>query len=217
MIKGRAWSVCQAWCLVLPLICVCSKHTSNWGKLDEGLREVAKHKEKSWVWTEGREECHSPRHCSCEAELTVLTSEHLGNKDTTPWVHLPTPLLEAARDQSRKRVKNHLETPLFSSCRLKCTFCNAYSTQCLMLSTNGTLAKFAGIVHGWCCGFTFTWNWKARTQVSIPESEGVPEMPPVTSAHFLLTLFLIPRNLQDKRLRLKIPFNQIFQLASGSV
>lgn len=59
-----------------------------------------------------------------------------------------------------------------------------------------------------------------NTQVFIPESVGVPEHhshPLCPKAHFLPTLFLIPRNLQNKRLCLKIPFNQIFQLASGGV
>lgn len=58
-----------------------------------------------------------------------------------------------------------------------------------------------------------------NTKVFIPESEGVPEHhshPVCHKAHFLPTL-LIPRNLQNKSLCLKIPFNQIFQLASSNV
>lgn len=60
-----------------------------------------------------------------------------------------------------------------------------------------------------------------NTQVFIPESEGMNTTVILSchkrKAHFLPTLFLVPRNLQNKRLCLKIPFNQIFQLASGSV
>lgn len=56
-----------------------------------------------------------------------------------------------------------------------------------------------------------------NTQVFIPESEGVPEHhshpePVSHKVHFLPTLFLIPRNLQNKSLCLKIPFNRIFHL-----
>lgn len=53
-----------------------------------------------------------------------------------------------------------------------------------------------------------------------PRKWGVPEHhshPVCHKAHFRPTLFLIPRNLQNKSLYLQIPFNPIFQLASGSV
>lgn len=83
------------------------------------------------------------------------------------------------------------------------------------------------ITHDWCRGSQRRTSplceiekHTRNTQVFLPESEELPEHhshPVCHRAHFLPTLFLIPRNLQNKSLCLKIPFNQIFQLASGSV
>lgn len=105
------------WCLILPLICVCSKHTSNRGKLGD------------WLWVIGR----IARACErgavgfgqSERKVTVAPATapgrktlrqrsprshfevlQLGNKDKTRRGHLYTfPLPEVVRDQSRKSGK----------------------------------------------------------------------------------------------------------------
>lgn len=85
------------------------------------------HKENSWVWTEGRKDCHGPSHCSreenSETELAVLTaSGATPGKQRYNMLRSSSHLLEAARDQSRKRLKNHLESLLFPAAILSTVF-----------------------------------------------------------------------------------------------
>ena len=144
---------------------------------------------------------------------------------------LQCPLSGGSHGSKQKKWKNILETLHFPiailSTVLQCLWQTGCKTCCVMLTTDCTLAKFSVTMHyPWLVmrqpkeDFTFTWDWKTRKKkVFVPESEGVLEHHShaiFPKAHFPPTLLLIARNLQVKRLHLKIPFNQIFHLASGT-
>lgn len=98
MIKGRIWSVCQAFVEGPFFGRLCRKHfnmvshtsphlcllktyqklgKAGWMAAEDWPSSMCLHKENSWVWTEGRKDYHGPSHCSCEENsktaLAVLT------------------------------------------------------------------------------------------------------------------------------------------------
>lgn len=196
-------------------------------------------KGSSWFWTEWKKDYHGPSHCSCEennkaALATLARSGATAGKQrqNTSRASLHIPLSGGSQGSKQKKWKNILETLHFPVAILNTALQHLWQirckTRCVILTTDCTLAKFAIIMYyPWLVlrqpkeDFTFTWDWKTRKKntVFVPESEGVPEHhrhPIYRKAHFPPTLFLISRNPQDKSLCLKIPFNQISRLASGT-
>lgn len=149
MIKGRKWSVCQAFVEGPFFGRLCRKHfnmvshtsphlcllktyqklgKAGWMAEENWPRSMCLHKANSWVWTEGRKDYHGPSHCSCEENsktaLAVLTLsvQHLGRKDTTCWGHPASPHSRGSQRSKQKKCKKQFGNPTFSSWHLKYSF-----------------------------------------------------------------------------------------------